>query len=63
MKIGDKLVKAGDSLTINRYDNGFMVEVTGRDANENWETARIVVSDIVAANDLVKEWTVLPRES
>ena len=31
-----KLVKVNDSFTVNRYDNGWMVEVNGRDNNDDW---------------------------
>mgnify|MGYP003335859535 CR=1 FL=1 len=30
-KIGDKLVKVSDSFSVCRYDNGFLIEISGRD--------------------------------
>jgi len=33
-----KLDKAIESFTVNRYDNGFMIEVSGRDKNNDWVT-------------------------
>ena len=30
-KLANKLAKVNDSFTVNRYDNGYMVEVGGRD--------------------------------
>lgn len=51
MVVSDKLSKVNDSVTINIYDNGFMVEVSGRDHNDEWSTAKIVCTDL----DLVAE--------
>jgi len=38
----NKLTSTDDSFTVNIYDNGFMIEVTGRDENEDWATQKIV---------------------
>ena len=40
-KISDKLTKINDSLTINLFDNGYMVEVSGRDDNDDWTQVKI----------------------
>ena len=37
-----KLAKVNESITINRYDNGFMVEVGGRDEESDWKTAKVL---------------------
>ena len=49
-KINDKLVKVNESFTINRYDNGYMIEVGGRNKKGDYQTAKIMVSN---ADDLV----------
>jgi|TARA_B110000459_G_C16379646_1_gene389205 hypothetical protein len=54
MKLSDKLSKVSDSLTLNMYDNGFMVEVSGKDLNDDWSTAKIMASskeEVVAIID------------
>ena len=60
MMIKDKLTMVNDSLTIYRYDNGYMVEVGGRDSKDDWKNARISVSSINEAIDLVTEFSELP---
>lgn len=40
--VNDKLSKVQDSYTINRYDNGFMVEVSGRDSEGDWKTSKVL---------------------
>ena len=37
--INDKLAKVNDNFTVNMYDNGFMVEIGGRDSDDEWKTA------------------------
>ena len=54
-----KLIKVNDQLTVNRYDNGWMVEVSGRNKDDEWVTAKVLCSsedDLVA---LVKEYNTM----
>ena len=55
-KLSDKLTKVNENFTINMYDNGYMIEVGGRDDEDNWKTAKIIV-------DTVDELLVLVREA
>lgn len=54
-KIADKLEKVSDSFTIYRYDNGYCLEISGRDTSEDWATAKIVCTNIEDLILLVKE--------
>lgn len=50
-----KLKKVSESFTVNRYDNGFMLEISGQDTNENWKTSKVLCNteeDLIA---LIKE--------
>ena len=38
----EKLSKVNESFTVNRYDNGYMIEVGGRDNENDWKTAKIM---------------------
>jgi hypothetical protein len=51
-----KLAKVNESITLNRYDNGFMVEVGGRDEDSEWKTAKILCSSEEEMLAVVKEW-------
>lgn len=55
MKVSDKLAKVNDSVTVNIYDNGFMVEVSGRDEDEEWSQVKIVCSDLNKVNSVLEE--------
>jgi len=60
-KIGDKLTKVSESFTINMYDNGFMIEVGGQDANDDWKNAKILVSSVEDLVVLIKEAASMER--
>ena len=51
-----KLIKVNESITLNRYDNGFMVEIGGRDKKEDWKTAKIMCSTEEEMIAVIKEW-------
>ena len=55
MKISDKLDKVNDCFSISRYDNGFMIEISGRTAEEDYKTAKLIVKTVDELLDLVKE--------
>ena len=54
-KISDKLSKVNDSLTINLYDNGYMVEVSGRGLDDDWTNVKILCVNLDEVNTLLKE--------
>jgi hypothetical protein len=62
-KIGDKLKKVNESFTVNMYDNGFMVEIGGRDHDDEWSNAKLMVSDVDGLIALIKEAVDLPKDN
>ena len=52
----NKLSKVNESITLNRYDNGFMVEVGGRDGENDWKTAKILCGTEEEMMAVVREW-------
>ena len=57
MMIKDKLTKSDDSITINKLDNGYMVEVSGRNVVDEWATAKIVVLTLNEVFQLLEEYS------
>lgn len=55
MKVREKLVKVNESFTVNRYDNGYVIEVSGRTKNEDYKSAKIIARDEDELVELVKE--------
>ena len=62
MNLSDKLAKCSDSLTVNMYDNGFMVEVSGRDSDDNWKTAKIMCNTLDEVNKVIVDASKMPRD-
>lgn len=60
-KIADKLTKVNESFTINMYDNGYMVEVGGRDDEDDWKTSKIICSTLDEVIDIVRQVDSMPR--
>ena len=59
--VSDKLAKINESFTINIYDNGYMIEVGGRDSNDDWKTAKILVATDDELVSLVRETISMTR--
>jgi hypothetical protein len=57
-KLG-KLTKVNEQISINRYDNGWMVEVGGRDDDDNWKTVKVVCNSEEEVIAIVQEWNTL----
>jgi hypothetical protein len=51
----NKLTKVNESFTINRYDNGFMIEVGGRDNDNEWKNCKILCSTEAELIEVIKE--------
>jgi hypothetical protein len=61
MKLADKLVKVDEDITIRQLDNGFVVEVAGRDSDDEWASAKIVCNSLADVQALIEEATRLPK--
>jgi hypothetical protein len=51
-----KLSKVNESITINRYDNGWMVEIGGRDKKQDWKNTKTMCNSEEEVLAVVKEW-------
>jgi hypothetical protein len=61
--ISDKLKLVNESYSINMYDNGFMLEIGGKDQNDDWKNAKILVSTIDELVALVREAAEMERDN
>lgn len=52
----DKLAKVSESFSVNRYDNGWMIEISGRDKKEEWKTTKTLCNTEDELLSLVKEY-------
>jgi hypothetical protein len=61
-KISNKLEKVNESFTINMYDNGYMIEISGKDSQGEWKNSKILCSTLNELLELVKEATELSKD-
>lgn len=54
-KVSEKLRKVDDSVTINFYDNGYMVDVSGRDFNDDYSSSKIICESLEQVYKLLDE--------
>lgn len=62
-KVADKLTKVGECVNVYFYDNAYMVEVTGRDKNDDWANIKLVCKDMDEVVKALQEVESLERES
>jgi hypothetical protein len=63
MKYLEKLNKVNESFTVNRYDNGFMIEVGGRDNENDWKTSKILCTTEDELFSVIKEALAMEMDS
>jgi hypothetical protein len=51
----NKLASVNESFTVNRYDNGFMIEVGGRDNDNDWKNCKVLCSSEEELFAVIKE--------
>ena len=63
LKISDKLTKVSETVNIHFYDNAYMVEVSGRNKNDDWATVKLVCRDLTEVAALLQEVEASPKDS
>ena len=58
-----KLTKVSESITINRYDNAWMVEISGRDKKEEWKNSKTVCNTEEELIALIKEYNTMDLDN
>lgn len=61
--VSDKLSKVNENITVYMYDNGYMLEVSGRDQDNEYKTAKIMCNTLDELLALVKESAEMDRDS
>jgi hypothetical protein len=54
-----KLIKVNESITINRYDNGWMVEIGGRNKKEDWTSTKTLCNTEEELITLIREYNTI----
>jgi hypothetical protein len=62
MKISDKLKKVDMRFTVEMYDNGYLIDVSGRNHSDDYSNARIMCKDVDELLELVQEAAIAERD-
>ncbi len=62
-KVADKLARVNECVNVYFYDNAYMVEVTGRDNQDDWSNIKLVCKDMDEVVTVLREVESLERES
>jgi len=63
MKVSDKLKIVSESFQVYMYDNGYMIEVSGRDANDDWKTVKLMYSAIDHVHEAIDDIVKITRDN
>ena len=55
--------KVNENFAVNMYSNGFMVEVNGRDNENDWKTIKIVVNSVSELLKLIEDIASMERDN
>jgi hypothetical protein len=61
VQINSNMVKINDSFSINMYDNGFMVEYSGRSAEMNYVGSKTMCANIEELLTLIQAIAAMER--
>ena len=61
-KISDKLAKVNESFTVYMYDNAYMIEVSGRDSENDYKSVKLMVPTLDQLQPLIKEVAEMERD-
>ena len=56
-----KVTKINESFCVYMYDNGFMVEISGRNDDDDYVTSKILCTNIEEVVDLVQQAASMTR--
>jgi hypothetical protein len=62
VSVAERLEKVSDSLTVHIYDNGYMLEISGRNDDGDWKTSKIVATNLDDLFKLIEEASLMPKD-
>lgn len=55
------IVKRDDSFTVYEYDNGYMLECSGRDVDNDWTTQKVIHANLELLLEGIRDILTLPK--
>lgn len=60
MKVKKSIVKGVENFNVYIFDNGYTLEYTGYDAEDEWVTVKVIVSSVDELCNIIKEIDKIP---
>jgi|LakMenEpi13Jul12_1017406.scaffolds.fasta_scaffold00043_3 hypothetical protein len=57
IKLSEVFMNVSEGITLNRYENGWMVEVSGNDHDDRWQNKKFIFSDLKSVLTFVEEYS------
>lgn len=57
----DFIIKISDDITIRKIDNGFLVEASGTDAEDNWKNVKLACTSRSELDELLNQFEDIDR--
>lgn len=57
VKLSDTFMNVSDSVAVNRYENGWMVEFSGNDHDDRWINRKFIFSDLKNVLTFLEEYS------
>ena len=57
IKLSDVFMNVSEGITLNRYENGWMVEVSGNDHSDSWQNKKFIFPDLKNVLTFVEEYS------
>lgn len=57
VKLAEVFMNVSETITVNRYENGWMVEVTGNDHDDCWQNKKFIFSDLKTTLTFIEEYS------
>jgi len=54
--------KVSDSFSVNRYDNGWMIEISGKNLDDDWTTVKIICNTEEEMFKLISSYNTLEMD-
>lgn len=63
MKVLDFISKIGEDINIKVIDNGYLVEINGRNAEDDWKNVKLACSNRSELEALLDQCFKIPRDN
>ena len=60
MKVADVLKKINDNFEVIILNNGYLIDIRGRDADDDWTSCKLAVGSIEELFDVITQVSTMP---